>query len=488
VAITSNAAPFTASNKTSGTSFSFTGITAAAGECVVLVVAKDNAATTDGHTNEVTSVTDALGNTWEKIDEFCNGQGAANAGATCAIFICNVTNAIAATDSITVNLSSSTTAKAVSGQVFNLAANNKLRSVGTPQVEARDAAHPGPLTFSGLTSKEYLFFRGGAMEVTDSPYTPTTNFTALDHIATSGGNSVSNMGAGGEFRILTGTGTTSDPSWSAADGAEIFIALEEFAGATGITPNSLVSASQLSSPTVTAHAAVTPDTLVSASQLGVPVVAPVIAPASLVSASLLGAPTITAHAGVTPDSLVSTSLLGVPTVTAHAVVSAASLLSTSLLGTPTITVSSASVTPNSLTSASLLGVPSVTAHAVVSPAGMTSASLLGTPTVSWKTTVSPNPLTSASQLSAPAIVAHAILTPNSMVSASQLSSPTVAAFIHIAPLAMFSASLMSSPLTTPQFDYSIVKDVNQSWIRDAYPLVHLGQPSPQQLNPTTEVP
>jgi hypothetical protein len=66
-----------------------------AGQVLLAVIAVDNNQTTDGDESAVTGVSDPAGNTWSKAAEFTNGQGTAQAGATCSIWYCLVTSSIA---------------------------------------------------------------------------------------------------------------------------------------------------------------------------------------------------------------------------------------------------------------------------------------------------------------------------------------------------------------------------------------------------------
>lgn len=247
-------------------------------------------------------------------------------------------------------------------------------------------------------------------------------------------------------RTVTGvSGTFYFDSSLSSDGTVVDVMLT----ATPLVSNAdLLSASQLSSPTITAHAAVTP--------------------ANLVSVSLLGVPSITAHAIVTPASLVSASLLGSPTLTAHAVVTPASLVSASLLGVPAL-VAHAAVTPANLVSASLLSSPAIVAHAVLTPASLVSASLLSSPSVSWKTAIAPNGLVSASLLDSSSVSWKVAITPDDLTSASSLSSPSIVNGAQISPLSLSSLSLLSSPSIALGFTYtdSSFKEVDQTWLQDA---------------------
>src|SRR3990172_732961 len=101
--------------------------TAVVGSTLVAIVTKDNASTTDGNTNEITSMSDdAGGNTWNKLREFCNSQGSANAGATVAMFYSILATQLTASNTITANFSDTRTAKAISVWKFTIGAGNAI--------------------------------------------------------------------------------------------------------------------------------------------------------------------------------------------------------------------------------------------------------------------------------------------------------------------------------------------------------------------------
>ena len=213
------------SDTSAGTSIVLTTAAAAeAGNIVIVVVAKDNVSTTDGNTNEITSVTDsATGNTWTKAREFCNGQGAANAGATVAVYYSRITNQIALGGTITANFSDSRTASAISAWEFS---GNAISVDGTPVDLANDAAGPGSMALAGLTNASHIFFRGIAVEVGAMVgLTPTVGYTAIEFV--SGGVGAAGMGCDGEFIIATATGHTSAPSGDTGDQAAVFIGFIE---------------------------------------------------------------------------------------------------------------------------------------------------------------------------------------------------------------------------------------------------------------------
>jgi hypothetical protein len=210
--------------------------TAAVGSVVIVGIAKDNLQTTDGNTSEVTTVTDSKGNTYTPIREFCNGQGGAGAGAVISLWYSLLTTAInvGATDTITANFNGAITAKAIVADNFTIGAGATVSVAGNATDLANDAADPGSMTISGLTSGPYLFIRATALERPQTGWTPTTNYTQLTLKGTSGGSAVTNMEYDAEFRIFTGTGDTSDPTATAVDSASIYVALKEAVAAVSL--------------------------------------------------------------------------------------------------------------------------------------------------------------------------------------------------------------------------------------------------------------
>lgn len=198
-----------------------------AGEFGLLVFGTDNVPTTDGDFNEHW-VYDSVGNPWWKIGEFTNGQGAGAAGATASIWGCLAIVNLPVSGTINFQSEAAVSAKAVTGRRFSVSAGNHVRVKASASL-ANDGADAGPITLSGLASKEYLFVRGGGVEGIVATYTASTNYAAFVHTSsTTSGTSTTGMGARGEFRILTGTGDTTDPTTAVADQASIMVALEEY--------------------------------------------------------------------------------------------------------------------------------------------------------------------------------------------------------------------------------------------------------------------
>jgi len=223
-----------ANNKTAGTTVVMTTALHAipVGNVILVVTGWDNTDTTDINPTRL-SVTDSNGNTYVRVREFVNGQGASNAGAHVGIFYAIVTTQLANGGTITVTNNTSKTARACTAWEFTLGAGSTISAV-SPVDLANDGADPGSMTISGLSSAERLYLRGYALEadVSGGAFSPTTNFTGLNNNGTTGGGNASNMSVGAEFRINTSTGETSDPTDQAADCASIFVALVEVPAAT----------------------------------------------------------------------------------------------------------------------------------------------------------------------------------------------------------------------------------------------------------------
>lgn len=200
--------------------YSSSSFTHAANELVVVVIALDNiGTTTDGDKGDVTGVSDNAGNTYTKAIEFSNVQTGAGTGATASIWYCQLTNSIIFSNTLTINFNGSVTAKARQAYGFTVASGSTIGKV-TGSGLANDAADPGSITLSGLPSREYLFFRVTALEeASGATWTNTAGYTRLYNTAqgTTGGGAASNMSMGVEYKIVTATSETSDPTGNAVD-------------------------------------------------------------------------------------------------------------------------------------------------------------------------------------------------------------------------------------------------------------------------------
>ena len=215
-----------------------TSATAEVDNMIVVVVAKDNIQITDGTTaGDVTSVTDTRSNSYTKAHEFTNAQGGQSKGAHVSVWFARAATELTSGDTITANFVSCdcNDKTAIRAWEFTVAAGNTFQVADTTEL-ANDGADPGSMTSGTVASKEWLFFRGIAYEsdIDVTSLTPTTNFTDIGVESTDGGGEASNMGVTGEFRIVTATSETSDPTAvgdTTHDNASVFIVFEEIAPA-----------------------------------------------------------------------------------------------------------------------------------------------------------------------------------------------------------------------------------------------------------------
>src|SRR5207249_4490944 len=225
----------TANVSTSATSWTFaTSAQLTAGNVGVIVLATDNVATTNGNTNDHSSITDEAGNTWTKAREYTTTETNAVAdAATVSVWYSKASANLASGGNITVNLSGSIAAKAVTCWQFTMGAGNMIVLEGGGD-KSDVQADAGLITLSGLPNTEHLFIRGTASEASGQSYTVSTNYTAFTHTSSTfaGGATSTSMDARGEFRIFTATTDTTDPTMSASarDRASTMVALREVVG------------------------------------------------------------------------------------------------------------------------------------------------------------------------------------------------------------------------------------------------------------------
>lgn len=218
-------------NSKAGTTLALTVTTTspAVGDLITVHVATDNTATTDTDGTEV-SVTDSGGNTYTRVIEKTNGQGAAKGGAEAAIFYCVVGTALTAGSStITITNANSGYARAAVGHLFSRD-TSKTITVESTNVAVADGAASLNVALSGLTSREYLWLGTSASE-SSTAQVGSTNFTSGEGTSTtSGGGSAANMGVAGASHISTATGITYDADLTGtatADWCSVIAALYE---------------------------------------------------------------------------------------------------------------------------------------------------------------------------------------------------------------------------------------------------------------------
>jgi len=229
-------------NSTNQTSWTVSGCTASVDQEVIVVIASDNNHTTYGYYSDVSSISDSAGNTWAILNDGSNDAaytysptGNVNDGAHVSIFKSKITNALSS-GTITITLNSAKVAKVCTISKYSVETGYTLRCVSSKNVGCvKTTNRPydtslGSLSISGLSSQEYLFLRGVAVEYYTEVdvTTATSGFTEGTAHAASGGSSSTSQGVGFEFKIATATSATSNPSFDRdADTASIFVALKE---------------------------------------------------------------------------------------------------------------------------------------------------------------------------------------------------------------------------------------------------------------------
>lgn len=211
-----------------------TGNLPASGELLVVCVALDNLFTgSDGDEGLITNITDSRSNTYTKVAEFSNTQGASAGGALCAIFYSVITTSLQNADTISINLGAPVQSKAAQAWRHTRDTSKTITVVGF-QTNAWDGVNVPATTALTLTNgTEYAVVHAMANELANaSSYTAATNYTAwaASTYGTTGGGGASNMCISVEERIAsTLTSEAPDASVTASDGAGIITAFYEVA-------------------------------------------------------------------------------------------------------------------------------------------------------------------------------------------------------------------------------------------------------------------
>jgi hypothetical protein len=255
MAIVGGGALGTTAHATSASSFTHTTAVnnISAGQSGLLTVTGDNLATTDGASNDHVSVTGGTGD-WTKLGEYTNSPtGAAGDGVTISLWLFYATAANNVGTVFTINLSGNITDKCALMWGFTHAANTRLTlttGITNPITSEVNGANGfGSSAFSGLSNLSRLYFRTLGKEANSTTALTQTSGYTLSNAIRSRNNAAAQLGRG-EFRIITATGETSNPTLAVSgDTAGLFVALEEATFAFPATGD--VTAAGLA-PTVTA--------------------------------------------------------------------------------------------------------------------------------------------------------------------------------------------------------------------------------------------
>jgi len=225
----------TGASSTAGSSFTLATATNSfsAGDVGILRVSTDNISTTDGNTNDHTSVTGWTG-TVTKLGERTNTVGGAGGDGACvSLWLLEASGTINTGTTLTINLSGNATDKAAALNKFTKAASTTAGVLGPVTAGGADAStNPGSQAIAGLTSASRLYARSIAVEGNSTTnLTNSTNFTTLATVRSR--NNASAIYTAGEFRINTSAGETSTPGLpTISDSASVFAAVQEYADVT----------------------------------------------------------------------------------------------------------------------------------------------------------------------------------------------------------------------------------------------------------------
>jgi hypothetical protein len=262
VAITAQGSFGSVTEKTSDTSVLFTATEdVPAGNVAFLFAATDNIGTTEAELNEAASehaVADESGNTWTYVGGYRMSAGAGADGVTISLWKSIITTQIDSGDDVTLTLDSARTSKCFGGFHVSITASD-VEVVGTKQFDGGTTDALPDQTISGLSSAETLFLVLIGVEAENSVIggTEDPDYTTIHNISTTGGGVATRTNLFSGFRILTGTGDTTDYTLDTSrDYAQMFVALREVAGGTSETPTPGGATASGTAPSASVTAAV----------------------------------------------------------------------------------------------------------------------------------------------------------------------------------------------------------------------------------------
>lgn len=186
------------------------------GSLAVISVAADNATSSDGDGSEISSVVDSDGFSWKFAAGYILGNGGATNGIVSSIWYRDCGKALASGATITITFSNNIVSKAYHGAYFTRNAIRGSTVVLGTTAFAEAATDPGSLNVT-TANVSALRWRSLAFEIgTGQTITNTASWSPLTTTGTSGAPGDSNVQVETEYRIFTGTGAASDPSYSLA--------------------------------------------------------------------------------------------------------------------------------------------------------------------------------------------------------------------------------------------------------------------------------
>lgn len=220
----------------SGTTLSLQNIlAAAAGNLVILAIAKRNSGAADGPVQEVIAVEDGGRNGWMRLAEHSNSNSAAGAGIVTSLWASVLSAPIPAHSRtvpslITMTFDAAVTGKVAGAYLFSMGAANTVVHAAASLYEVVDGTNWGALTFAAaLPSAEYLTIRTVGLKASAAggeSVTPT--WTQLVKYNTNGTSDV-DVSVWAEFIIATSTGEASSVSSGVTkDNVSVAVALQEY--------------------------------------------------------------------------------------------------------------------------------------------------------------------------------------------------------------------------------------------------------------------
>jgi hypothetical protein len=235
VAFTSLGTVAEAQNKTSASSIAATFSDAVpVGTLLVLRYAGDNITTPnnsdDTGTTEISGVADSQSNTWTRARGVIRGAGTAAAGVVGHVWYCVVTTALSTSDTVTVTLASSRTAKALHVEAYSFGGG----TIGVAITNGANGASTTPSVASGTADAAVagrLWIGHTAYERPTSDTDPTRGSdwdAAPAEYGTTGGTAATNVLIAGGRHITTATSRTwASTHPTSSDWAAIVVAFDE---------------------------------------------------------------------------------------------------------------------------------------------------------------------------------------------------------------------------------------------------------------------
>jgi len=216
----------TASEKTSDGSLSLSPTaTVPAGSILVIFAATDNPTNTTSCTDTTFhSITLSTGDTCTLVRERTQGTNAA-AGVTTSLWACDLTTDLTTSGTVTLNISSDVTAKAVALGEFAVAAG-KTFDVSSDQTDSCGSGTDMTTTLDP-SGTSVLQIKTGGVEGTTASCGTDNGLSTVGGTATSGGGAASNIALAGRYNISAGSVTHNYICSDSRDFSTVHSALDE---------------------------------------------------------------------------------------------------------------------------------------------------------------------------------------------------------------------------------------------------------------------